>query len=407
MVDRSFVVPFTHRLRFTESVFDGENEVLLQLLERDERGPARVMVVLDEGLLRAVPGLRDEAEAFLRARPDAIAPAGPVRVVPGGEVCKNDPAVLQGLLAAMHEERLCRRSYVLVVGGGAVLDVVGYGAGVFHRGIRLVRVPSTTLAQADSGVGVKNAVNAFGTKNLVGTFAPPWGVVNDEALLRSLSDEFWRDGFAECVKVSLLKDAGFYERVWQGAGRLRARDMRAAIPVIRRSAELHLEHITSGGDPFEFRHARPLDFGHWAAHKLEQLTKFELSHGHAVSIGVALDCLYAELCGEARPGLAEDVVRCLVEIGLPVWHPLLDRPEAVLAGLEEFREHLGGMLTITLVRAPGDAFEVHTIDHATMARAARGLREIEARVRSATWSRRPGWGAGESGVGGGGEARCA
>jgi 3-dehydroquinate synthase len=382
MVDRSFVVPFVHRLRFTEGVFERTNPVLGELLERDERGPARVMVALDEGLAAAAPGLRASAERFLASDPDRFSPAGPVLMVPGGEVCKNERSVLDTLLEAMHRERLCRRSYVLVVGGGAVLDVVGYAAAVFHRGIRLVRVPSTTLAQADSGVGVKNAVNAFGTKNLVGTFAPPWGVVNDEGLLRHLSDEHWRDGFSEAVKVALLKDAGFYAEIRRDASRLRARDMAAAIPVVRRSATLHLEHITGGGDPFEFRHARPLDFGHWAAHKLEQMTRFELSHGHAVSIGVVLDCLYAEMCGEAAPGLATDVAGCLSAMGLPVWHPMLAQTGTLLAGLEEFREHLGGMLTITMVRAPGEAFDVHTIDAPTMARAAAGLREIELELRS-------------------------
>lgn len=379
MVDRSFAVPFVHRLRFTESVLDAANGVLDEVLEGDERGPARVLVCLDEGLVKANPGLRRQAEEFLKS--DRIHAAGPLVSVPGGEVCKNDRAVLDALLAAMHRARLCRRSYVLVIGGGAVLDVVGYAAAIFHRGIRLVRVPSTTLAQADSGVGVKNAVNAFGTKNLLGTFAVPWAVINDEALLTHLSDEHWRDGFAEAVKVALLKDAAFYAEIRAGASRLRARDMSAAIPVIRKAATLHLDHITQGGDPFEFKHARPLDFGHWAAHKLEGMTGFALSHGHAVSIGVVLDCLYAELTGEAKPGLAAEVGACLAEIGLPVWHPMLAQTGPLLAGLEEFREHLGGLLTVTQVRAPGSSYDVHHIDPGTMARAAAGLKEIAAANR--------------------------
>ena len=380
MVDRSFAVPFIHRLRFTEGVFRAGNDTLPLLLERDERGPARVMVVFDEGLLHAAPTLVNDARAFIESHAD-IAPAGPIITIPGGETCKNDRAVLDRLLEAMHRERLCRRSYVLVVGGGAVLDVVGYAAAIFQRGIRLIRVPSTTLAQADSGVGVKNAVNAFGTKNLLGTFAPPWAVVNDERLLRHLSDEHWRDGFSEAVKVALLKDAPFYHELRANAARLRDRDPAAAIPAVRRSATLHLQHITGGGDPFEFRHARPLDFGHWAAHKLEQMTGFALSHGHAVSIGVALDCLYAEFMGEAEAGLADEVAGCLATIGLPVWHPMLAQTGALLAGLEEFREHLGGMLTVTMVRSPGVAFDVHYIDPDTMTRAAAGLADIDAALR--------------------------
>lgn len=383
MLDRSFVVPFVHRLRFTEGVFDSGNRVLADLMERDERGPARVLVCIDQGLLDASPSLLRQAETFLAADPQSIVSAGPVLVVPGGEICKNDRSILDRILQAMHAARLCRRSYVLVLGGGAVLDAVGYAAAIFHRGIRLVRVPSTTLAQADSGVGVKNAINAFNSKNLLGTFAPPWAVVNDERLLTHLSDEHWRDGFSEAVKVALLKDAPFFEEIRAAAPRLRQRDLHAAIPVVRRSALLHLQHITTGGDPFEFRHARPLDFGHWAAHKLEQMTGFALSHGHAVSIGVVLDCLYAELASEAEEGLAAKVGACLAAIGLPVWHPMLEQTGALLAGLEEFREHLGGMLTITLVRSPGDAFDVHHIDADLVARAAAGLAEIHAATQTA------------------------
>jgi 3-dehydroquinate synthase len=376
LLDRSFVVPFSHRLRFTEGLFDEDNTILDELLLREDQRPARVLVAVDSGLADVVPALVPQAEAYVRRREQAgaVLSAGPVLIVPGGEVCKNDRSVLDTVLAALHQGRICRRSYVLVVGGGAVLDVVGFAASIFHRGVRLIRVPSTTLAQADSGVGVKSAVNFFNTKNLVGAFSPPWGVVNDERLLTQLSDEHWRDGFSEAVKVSLLKDAAMYENIRAVAPRLKARDMKAAVPVIRQSALLHMEHITAGGDPFEFERARPLDFGHWAAHKLEQMTKFELSHGYAVSIGVALDSFYAELCGQARPGLGEDVATCLEEIGLPAWHPMLLETGRLLGGLEEFREHLGGQMTITLVSEPGVSFEVHEIDAGKMAEAVEKLR---------------------------------
>jgi 3-dehydroquinate synthase len=375
-LDRSFAVPFVHRLRFSEGVFGAGNEVLDGLLAPEDGRPARVLVAVDDGLLRAMPALKEQIEAFLSSRRGRIESAGPVIAVPGGETCKNDRTVLDTLLAAMHRARLCRRSYVLVVGGGAVLDVVGYAASIFHRGVRLVRVPSTTLAQADSGVGVKSAVNLFETKNLVGAFCPPWAVVNDERLLSTLSDDHWRDGFSEAVKVALLKDPELYALIRTSAPRLRARDMQAAIPIIRRSAILHLEHITGGGDPFEFRHARPLDFGHWAAHKLEQMTGFELSHGHAVAVGVGLDTMYAELSGLADAGLGAQVATCLQEIGLPVWHPVLAQTDRLLDGLQEFREHLGGVLTVTLIRRPGVPLDVHEIDPATVRRSVTRLQEL-------------------------------
>lgn len=374
-LDRTFEVAFAHRLRFTQGAFDAGNQTLASLLEGDQGRRARVLFVLDQGLSQAAPDLAPAVDAFLARNSDSIEAAAPTLSIPGGETCKNDRDVLDRVLAAMHQARLCRRSYIVVVGGGAVLDVVGFAAAVFHRGIRLVRVPSTTLAQADSGVGVKSAVNAFGAKNLIGAFSPPWAVVNDERLLESLSDEHWRDGFSEAVKVALLKDAPLYDRIKAAAPRLLARDMAAAAPVIRRSAALHMEHITLGGDPFEFRHARPLDFGHWAAHKLEQMTSWELSHGFAVSIGVALDSVYAELLGESPAGLSTDVAACLHALGLPTWHPALERTDELLAGLEEFREHLGGRLTITLVRRPGEAFDVHEMSPALLTQSIARLRE--------------------------------
>jgi 3-dehydroquinate synthase len=294
-------VPYVHRLRFTEDVFGAGNPVLDEVLTTDGDGPSRILVAVDDGLLAAAPSLRGQIEAFLAARAGRTDAQGGPLPVPGGETCKNDRAVLDMLLGAMHRARLCRRSYVVAVGGGAVLDVVGYAAAIFHRGVRLVRVASTTLAQGDSAVGVKSAVNLFGVKNLVGAFSPPWAVINDERMLTTLSDEHWRGGFAEAVKVALLKDASLYTLVRNAAPRVKAREMQTAVPIIRRSALLHLEHITAGGDPFEFKHARPLDFGHWSAHKLEQMTGFAVSHGHAVSIGLALDTAYAELTGPAWP----------------------------------------------------------------------------------------------------------
>ena len=139
------------------------------------------------------------------------------------------------------------------LGGGAVLDAVGFAAAAAHRGVRLVRVPTTTLAQADSGVGVKNGINAFGKKNFLGTFSPPWAVINDEAFLQTLSDRDWRCGIAEAVKVALLKSERFFDQIGEAVPRLRMRDEQALIPIVRRSAWLHLHHITDGGDPFELR----------------------------------------------------------------------------------------------------------------------------------------------------------
>jgi len=378
----SFAVPFAHRLRFTHDVLGigtdrahsaaaqcgparrGSNEqhVLLDLLEPSGDQPARVQFWVDEHLAAAQPLLRRRLRALAAAHPDRLINVGNVQVVPGGEAIKNDIHILERMLKCFHAANLDRRSYVVVIGGGAVLDAVGFAAAIAHRGLRLVRLPTTTLGQADSGVGVKNGVNLFQKKNWLGAFAVPWAVINDAALLSTLSDRDFRCGFAEAVKVSMLKDAAQFERLCQDAPRIARRDLAAALPAIRSSAELHLRHITRGGDPFEMNEARPLDFGHWSAHKLEALSNFELRHGEAVAIGVAVDAVYSSLVYGLSEADAERVLRCLSELGFSLFHPALAAGEPLFEGLEEFRQHLGGRLTLTMVPQIGTSIDVHEVD---------------------------------------------
>ena len=281
------------------------------------------------------------------------------------------------MLKVFHAAKLDRRSYVVVVGGGAVLDAVGFAAAIAHRGLRLVRLPTTTLAQADSGVGVKNAVNLFGKKNWLGSFAVPWAVINDAALLSSLPDRDFVSGFSEAVKVFLLKDRGNFEGLCRVARAIRERDMEAALPVIRDSAEWHRRHITQGGDPFEANEARPLDFGHWSAHRLEAMTDFRLRHGEAVAIGVALDTIYSSMELGLPVEDAERVLRCLNDLGFRLSDPALKDVDGLVEGLEEFRQHLGGRLTVTMLRGVGDPIDVHEMDAKVVREAVRRLMERE------------------------------
>jgi 3-dehydroquinate synthase len=365
-LDAEFSVQFVHRLRFTADALDPANATLADVLDAADAGPARALAFVDQGVAAAHSGTASRLERYAAAHADRMELCGPVHPVPGGESAKNDPRHLQHVLAAIHEAGLCRQSYVIAIGGGAVLDVVGYAAATAHRGMRIIRLPSTTLSQADSGIGVKNGVNAFGKKNYIGTFSPPWAVINDSEWLTTLSDRDWRCGFAEAVKVALIKDAGFFDAVARDAACIGRRDMAAALPAIQRSAELHLQHIVGSGDPFEMSRARPLDFGHWAAHKLEQMTAFKMRHGEAVAIGVAIDTTYSELIGRLDSEAAQAVRRCLSELGFALYDEILDDGSVLLDGLEEFREHLGGPLTITLLSGVGRPFESHEIDPAIM-----------------------------------------
>lgn len=355
-------VQFEYAVVFTEAVFDAGNDALAQVItEREPRRVPRVFVVLDAGLLAAWPELTAAIPRWFAERAARLSLAGEPMSIPGGEACKNDPQVIDRLYRAFHSAALDRHSVVLIIGGGAVLDAAGYAAATCHRGLRQVRVPSTVLAQADSGVGVKNGVNAFDTKNFAGTFAPPYAVVADLRLLERLPLRDQRAGQAEAVKIALVRDPelfGWIEANAAALGEGRSPELHA---LVRRAAELHLRHIATSGDPFEMGSARPLDFGHWAAHKLERLTRHALRHGEAVAIGMRLDsryCVEAGLLPEAEFARIDAV---LARLDLPRWDAMLE-DGCLLDGLDEFRQHLGGELTLTLLRGIGRAEEVHAVE---------------------------------------------
>lgn len=374
--DIPFAVPFTHRLRFTDDILGSDQQVLLDVLEPSGNQLPRVQFWVDGVVAEAIPNLIERIEQFRTHHQDRFLSVGNVQTVVGGEAIKNDVHVLECMLKCINHADLDRRSYMVVIGGGAVLDAVGFAAAIAHRGIRLVRLPTTTLAQADSGVGVKNSVNLFQKKNWIGTFAVPWAVINDASLLHTLPDRDFVCGFSEAVKVSLLKDRPLFESICQNARRIRERDPEVTGPIIQQSALHHLHHITRGGDPFEALEARPLDYGHWSAHKLEVMTGFALRHGEAVGIGVAVDTVYSSLVHGLPAEDCNRVLHCLADLGLPLDHSSLHDTNLLFEGLEEFRQHLGGRLTLTMLRGVGDPIDVHQVDAPKMRQAIETVAEF-------------------------------
>lgn len=359
-----FSVSFDFSVAFTRDVFSGQNSTLFDVVSPCG-GEARNLLafVVDEGVAREMPDLQRRIEAYVGAWP-ALELAGPIVTVAGGEASKNDPALVVDLQRRFVSYGLDRHSYVVCVGGGAVLDLVGYAAATTHRGIRHIRVPTTVLAQNDSGVGVKNGINAFGMKNMLGTFVPPHAVINDSAFIDVLPGRDKRAGMAEAVKVALIRDKAFFEWLEEKAEALALFASEPLEKLIRHCALLHMRQIAHGGDPFERGSVRPLDFGHWAAHKLEVLSDYGLRHGEAVAIGIALDTHYSVLAGLLPAGEDLRVCRLLRRLGFALWHDACDLRDdsgrrLLLRGLEEFREHLGGALTITLLGALGTGVEVH------------------------------------------------
>lgn len=362
-------VIFKYDVHFTEGLFELDNSLLAQVVAGDGTSPKQVVAVVDEGLLQHQNRLLEKLSSYAEHYGSVLRLSFEPVIVPGGEAAKNDPNLMEQIHKVIDAVGLCRHSYLLGIGGGAVLDMVGYAAATAHRGIRLLRVPTTVLSQNDSGVGVKNGINAFGKKNFLGTFMPPYAVFNDFDFLTTLDDRDWRAGIAEAVKVALIKDKSFFELLTRNADVLAHRNMDAMQSLIYRCAQLHLDHIANSDDPFEKGSSRPLDFGHWAAHKLEQLTDYRLRHGEAVAIGIALDSTYSYLSNLLSRSEWQRILNTLKALGFTLYVPelaeqlhQLEHPRCLFKGLNEFREHLGGELTLMLLERIGQGIEVHQVD---------------------------------------------
>lgn len=376
-----FSVPYEFPVVFTEDVFDPANPALRDVLCRLEPAKRhRAIFFVDDGLLGTRPGLLASITDYAKAHGDAMVLACPPVTVPGGEKIKSDLHFVESMQQTLFDLHIDRHSFVIAVGGGAVLDAVGLISTTTHRGLRHVRIPTTVLAQNDSGVGVKNGVNLQGVKNFVGTFAPPFAVVNDLGFVKTLPVRDKIAGMAEAVKVALIRDGEFFRWIEQHQNELATFVPDAMATLIRRCAELHMRQIGQGGDPFESGSARPLDYGHWSAHKLESLTRHHVRHGEAVAIGMALDARYSVLAGLLPAGEEDRICALLEFLGFSLWHPALAKAGAsgepvILEGLRDFQEHLGGELTITLLGGIGTGIEVHEIDHARMHDALRWLED--------------------------------
>jgi 3-dehydroquinate synthase len=386
---QTFSVPYAFDLHVTRDCFAPDNDILVTAMgaTRDGR-PARALIYIDDGTVRQNPKLVQQIHVWFTAHEgDGVQLAAAPEVVAGGETLKNDLAILDRVGRAAFDNGICRHSYIIIIGGGAVLDAVGFAASLIHRGIRQIRLPTTVLAQCDAGLGVKNGVNRFGSKNYYGTFTPPCAIINDARFLESLDDRSWRAGISEAVKVSIIKDAAFLVQLASRAEQLRDRDLHAMEWMIQTCATLHLQHITTGGDPFEQGSSRPLDFGHWSAHRMEILSQHRLLHGEAVAIGVAIDSLYALELGRIDQADADLILQVLATVGFRLWDEVLDLRDAggkraVLAGLAQFREHLGGELTLAMPEGLGRRSDVHTFDEGIFEHALSRLRRWRPAARN-------------------------
>lgn len=359
IIQQSFQVKLEFNLIFTNHLFKLDNRILLNILKKTD-SKTKALLIADKGVTDAHPDLSENIIDYFSHYEDDIELSGNVIEIPGGEQAKNDESYIKFILEQVNTHGIDRHSYIIAIGGGAVLDAVGYAAAISHRGVRLIRIPTTVLSQNDSGIGVKNGINYFGKKNFVGTFAAPYAVINDDHFLTTLNERDWRSGISEALKVALIKDYSFFEWIENNITLLNNRNKKVMNELIYRCADMHMKHIQNSGDAFELGSSRPLDFGHWSAHKLEQLSNYEIRHGEAVAIGIALDSTYSHLKGYINKTDLTRILNCISQLGFDIAYNEMNHE--VVKGLEEFREHLGGKLTIMLLESLGTGFEVHKMD---------------------------------------------
>jgi 3-dehydroquinate synthase len=378
-----FSVNYDYNVYFTENLFKIDNPVFVSALKKSTSEPAKFIVVIDENINKAQPQLCQQIADYAKHHNKDVQLKDEPIIIPGNETIKIDTDYVKKIYNHINDRGIDRHSYIVAIGGGALLDAIGFVAATAHRGIRLIRVPTTILSQDDSGVGVKNGINYFGKKNYIGTFAPPYAVINDALFIKSLGYRDWLSGLAEAIKVSLIKDEKLFNYIHEHTKELKKQDLSVLQKIIPRSAELHLLHIGTQGDPFELGSARPLDFGHWSAHKLEQSTNHRLRHGEAVAIGVALDSTYSFLSGMISGKDLRKILETQLALGYQLYVPELsahlDNPQhkdSIFKGLIEFQEHLGGELTITMLKAIGKGVEIHEVDFPRFAAAIKFLQGI-------------------------------
>lgn len=381
-----FAIDYQFPVTFTQNLFGTDNVTLLNaitLCEKDKQH--KLSVFIDDGVIDACPTLLKSMSEYVAAHTQHMTLIGEPIIMKSGEDIKSDPAHLAAIQQTIAEQRVDRHSFIIAIGGGAMLDAVGMVAATSHRGIRHIRIPTTVLAQNDSGVGVKNGVNMFGQKNYLGTFAPPFAVINDYTFIEALPDRDKIAGMAEAVKVALIRDTLFFQWLEDNAQALARFEKPAMQHMIRRCAELHMHQIAHGGDPFETGSERPLDFGHWSAHRLELLTRHTMRHGEAVAIGIALDAHYSVRTGLLRDGEDARIHALLETLGFNLWHAELEsrspnKTLKLIDGLSDFKEHLGGKLTITLLQDIGMGIEVHAMNDDDIAHAIEWLKDRQSDV---------------------------
>ncbi|WP_433189067.1 3-dehydroquinate synthase [Actinoallomurus sp. CA-150999] len=273
---------------------------------------------------------------------------GSIAIPPGERSKSLDTAYL--LIDWLAQLGLARRDVVVALGGGMIMDTVGWVASAYMRGVPYVNVPTTLLAQVDAGLGGKVAVDHNAAKNLVGAFYQPRAVISCLEFLETLDPRQARAGLAEVVKKAVIASPELFQFIEQNADELVRCSPRPSETLVRAASTIKCELV--GRDPYEVDLRRPLNFGHTVGHAVETTTGYgPVLHGEAVAFGMAIAVDISRARGLLAPALADRITRLLTGLGLPVrLEQLRSVPpvEDVLAALDKIREIRDGSLRFVL-----------------------------------------------------------
>jgi 3-dehydroquinate synthase len=286
-----------------------------------------------------------------------------VYTLPDGEQHKNLDSY-SALMDFLMSKRHNRSTTLIALGGGVVGDLTGFVAATFQRGVSFIQIPTTLLAQVDSSVGGKTAVNHPAGKNMIGAFYQPRCVIADTSVLTSLGAREFQAGLAEVLKYGIIADGEFFDWLEASSNALMARDPATLAQAIRRSCEIKAEVVAK--DETETGLRAILNYGHTFGHALEALTGYRtLLHGEAVAIGMVMAADLSVRQGLLAGAEALRIKRLLAGFGLPVV-PAVTAPEDMLRAMGMDKKVVDGTLRLVLARGIGEVVVTEEIDQSAL-----------------------------------------
>lgn len=360
-------LPVSFALHSADGLFEHGHPAFLE--PGPVAGRLRRLVVVDEQVF-SLHGERIE-QFFLRAGVD-------YRILPiVATETQKDIDTLMVILNAMESFHLLRQSEpVIAIGGGVLLDAVGFAASIYRRGVPYIKVPTTLLGLVDVSIGVKTAINHFGNRNRLGTYHPPASVFLDRSFLRTLDRRAFSNGLSEILKMGLLKDAHLFELL-EDHGRdlmdTRFQEGTVALEVIDRAIQTMAEELEP--NLWEKVLKRSVDFGHSFSPIIEMRVLPQLTHGEAVALDMLLSCLICHGRGALSGEELERIFRTARALELPTWHPMFGDAEVLWEALADTVIHRNGAQNLPMIPCIGSFTFFNDVTFEEVARAAAALEE--------------------------------